>query len=129
MPSLNHVHLIGNIGANADLGRTPTGSSVATFRLATREVWQRGDQKKHHTEWHNIEVWNEQAEKAAQALRAGRLVSVIGSLRTDTWEKGGASFSRTKIVAHRILFLDASGSAEGADELAGVDPTTGPAPF
>jgi single-strand DNA-binding protein len=117
MPSLNSVQLIGNLGQDPDTKTIPGDRLVTTFRLATNERWKDGSELKTRTEWHNIEVWGNQAKTCADHLKTGRLVMIVGALRTDQWEKDGKPQSRTKVVAQRVLFLDGPDKqAAGAGE-------------
>src|SRR5262245_58655791 len=43
VPSLNHVMLIGHLGADPELRHTPKGTDIATFRMATTKRWKDAD--------------------------------------------------------------------------------------
>jgi single-strand DNA-binding protein len=121
MASLNEVRLIGNLGSDPEVKDIAGGKTVATFRLATNDTWKDAKgEKQERTEWHNIEVWAGQAKTVGQYLTKGRQVLVLGSLRTDSWEKDGQKHSKTKIVASRIVFLGAP--EKGAPDVAGDEP-------
>jgi single-strand DNA-binding protein len=119
--SLNEVRLIGNLGGDPEVKTLNGDKTVATFRIATNETWKDSSgQKQERTEWHNVEVWGNQAKTAGQYLTKGRSVLVLGSLRTDSWEKDGQKHSKTKIVASRVVFL---GSPDkGVVDFNGEDP-------
>jgi single-strand DNA-binding protein len=123
MASLNSVQLVGRLGKTPELKNTPNAGTLTTFTVATNERWRSNEETKVHTEWHNIEVWGPQAKACAQYLDKGRLVMVIGALRTDRWEKDGQPHSRTKVLAQRVLFLDGPEreTAEEASEQASAD--------
>ena len=106
MPSPS-VELIGNLGQDAETRTTPGGRLAATFRLATSERWKDGSELKTRTESPNIEVWGNEAKTCADHLKSGRIVTIVGTLRTDHWEKDGKPQSRTKVVTQRVLFPDA----------------------
>ncbi|MGH2443748.1 MAG: single-stranded DNA-binding protein [Chloroflexota bacterium] len=57
---------------------TPGGHSVATLRLATNE--------REEPEFHDVVVWRNLAEAAAQYLNKGRLLYVEGRLHGRTWQ-------------------------------------------
>jgi single-strand DNA-binding protein len=51
----SRVILVGRLTADPELKSTPSGKSVATFRLATDRVWTDQQGKKNEaTEFHNI---------------------------------------------------------------------------
>ena len=59
--SVNKVILVGHIGNKPEGRYTPSGTSTATFSLATNESWIDSDkEKKEHTEWHNIVAWDKE---------------------------------------------------------------------
>jgi single-strand DNA-binding protein len=62
---------------------------VATFTLATTERARRlpnGTEVPERTEWHNIVMWDGQAEFAEKYIRKGSRLLVEGKLRTRYWE-------------------------------------------
>mgnify|MGYP002065094524 CR=1 FL=1 len=60
---VNKVILIGNLGGDPELRQTPSGTSVATFTLATNETWTDKDgQKQERTEWHRIVAFGKLGE-------------------------------------------------------------------
>ena len=73
--SVNKVILVGHIGNKPEGRYTPSGTSTATFSLATNESWIDNDkEKKEHTEWHNIVAWNKLADFATEYLQKGQLI-------------------------------------------------------
>jgi len=58
---LNKVLLIGNVGKDAELRATPSGTQVLTFSLATSKSWTSNGEKKEKTEWHNIVFYGKTA--------------------------------------------------------------------
>lgn len=96
---LNKVQLIGNLGRDVDMRYAPNSKAVATFSMAV-------EGGKDKTEWTNVEVWEKTAENCAKYIGKGSKVYVEGKLKTESWEKDGHKFSRTVVVASRVLFLD-----------------------
>ncbi len=107
MAAVNKVILIGNLGRDPELKKTPSGVSVTDFSIATTERFNdKQGQRQEQTEWHNIVVWNQQAETAAQYLRKGSSVYIEGKLKTRSWDDNGQKRYKTEIVADRFQFLD-----------------------
>ena len=103
MASLNKVILIGYIGRDPEISRTPNGTAVCKFTVATTESrkdangnWQ------NETEWHNIVVWGQSAERVSQR-RKGEQVIVEGKLKTSSWDKDGVKMYKTEIVAWSVV--------------------------
>lgn len=106
MATINKVILIGNLGADPELRRTPTGAAVVSFSIATTEKFKGKDGAlKEETEWHNIVAWNRSAEVLAEYLKKGSSVYIEGKLRTRSWEDNGSKKYRTEILASNFQFL------------------------
>lgn len=107
MASVNSVTLIGHLGADPELRYTPSGQAVTNLRLATnRNYKDDSGEWQSIPEWHGITVWGEQAERAADQLRKGRLVYVEGRLQPRSYEKDGVKHYTYDIQASRVLGLD-----------------------
>jgi single-strand DNA-binding protein len=115
--SVNKVILIGNLGADPELRRTPNGVAVTNFSLATSRKFKAQDgQFREDTEWHNIVAWNKAAEIMAQYLKKGSKVYVEGFLQTRSWETDGVRKYRTEIVAREFHFLDSKPAGGGSNQ-------------
>ena len=107
--SLNKVMIIGNLTRDPDVRYTPTGSSVATFGIATNRSWTPADggEKQERVDFHNIVAWSKLADICGQLLHKGDKVYVEGRLQTREWEaQDGAKRNRTEIVADNFILLD-----------------------
>ena len=114
---VNKVILIGNLGKDAESKFTPSGTSVATFSIATS--WRQKDQQtgewKEHTDWHNIVLWR--AENVAPYLTKGTQVYVEGRLQTRNYEnKEGRKVYVTEVVADELILL---GGRQGGGDSGG----------
>ena len=78
MASVNKVMLIGNLGKDPEVRYTPSGAAVCNFSIATTDRWKNKDngQLEEKTEWHNIVVWDKQAENCKEYLAKGRMVYI-----------------------------------------------------
>lgn len=115
--SVNKVILIGRLGKDAESKFTPSGTSVATFSIATS--WRQKDQQtgewKEHTDWHNIVFWR--AENVAPYLLKGTQVYIEGRLQTRNYEnKEGKKVYVTEVVASELILL---GGRQGGGESGG----------
>lgn len=106
--SLNKVILIGNVGKDPDVRYTAKGDPVATFPLATSEVWRDKDaQMQERTDWHNIVAWRKLAEIIQELVRKGSRLFIEGRIQTRSYEdKTGEKRYITEIVAENMLILD-----------------------
>jgi single-strand DNA-binding protein len=95
--------LIGNLGKDAELKRTPSGAEYTVFTLATNESYKdRNGEWQSETEWHYVKVWGRSAERASQQLKKGAKVYVEGKLKS--YEVDGVR--RYEVSAHTWRSLD-----------------------
>ena len=106
--SINKVILVGHIGNKPEGRYTPSGTSTASFSLATNESWIDSDKgKQERTEWHNIVAWSKLADFATEYIQKGQLVYIEGRLQTRSWkDKGGNPRKTTEIVCTAITPLE-----------------------
>ena len=106
--SVNKVILVGHIGNKPEGRYTPSGTSTASFSLATNESWLDNEkEKKERTEWHNIVAWNKLADFATEYLQKGQLIYIEGKLQTRTYkDKDDVQHWKTEVVANVITPLE-----------------------
>ena len=106
--SVNKVMLVGHIGNKPEGRYTPSGTSTASFSLATNESWIDNEkEKKEHTEWHNIVAWNKLADFATEYLQKGQLIYIEGKLQTRTYkDKDDVQHWKTEIISNVITPLE-----------------------
>jgi len=85
----NRVELMGFLGKNPESKSTKkSGRTLAILSLATKTWWTgKDEQRKEKTEWHRIVVWNGLAEYAAEKLKKGDHLYVVGTLVSNVYEK------------------------------------------
>lgn len=104
--SVNKVILVGRLGADPEIRYTADGQPVATFRVATNEVWVKNGERQEHTEWHRIVAFGRLAEICGEYLSKGRQVYIEGRLRTRSFEdRDGHRRYVTEIVASDMRML------------------------
>lgn len=103
---LNKVYLIGNLTQDPEFKALPSGSSVASFSLATNRTWtDKQGQRQETAEYHNIVAYGKQAETISQYLKKGSLLFVEGRLQTRSWEaQDGQKKYRTEIIVDTFQF-------------------------
>ncbi|GBD24143.1 Single-stranded DNA-binding protein [bacterium HR29] len=122
MAGLNKVLLIGNTGRDMELRYTATGVAVGQFSLAvnSRRRSAAGDWEE-ATEWFNVVVFGDQAERLAQWITKGRQLFVEGRLQTRSWDDpDGNRRTRVEVVAQNVQLLgrpgDGDAGGRGAEE-------------
>ena len=116
MAGVNKVILVGNLGADPEVRRMPSGDPVVNLRIATSETWRdkNSGERKEKTEWHNVVIFNDNLAKVAeQYLKKGAKVYIEGALQTRKWEKDGVERYSTEVVLQKfrgeLQMLDARG--------------------
>ena len=80
---MNKVLLTGRLTRDPELRSLASGSSVATFGVATNEFRGNG---KERAEYHNVVVWDRLAQVCGQYLGKGQQVAIEGRLQTRQWD-------------------------------------------
>jgi len=115
---INHVILMGNLVADPELRYTPSGVSVATFRLAVNDNYTtQSGERRENAYFFNVKVWKKQAVNVANFLKKGKRALVEGRLTSRIYEKDGQKLSWVEISATSVTFLDRpTTTAEGGPE-------------
>jgi single-strand DNA-binding protein len=111
---INKVILIGNLGRDPEIRRLENGAVVAKFSVATNENFRdKNGEWQTATEWHDIVMWRQLAERAESTLKKGMQIYLEGKLTHRTWQdQDGNNRKSTEIVANSFRLL---GKREGAN--------------
>lgn len=114
---INKVILIGNLGRDPEVKHLEGGSVVARFPIATNENYRdKSGEWQTLTEWHNIVVWRQLAERAEKTLKKGMQIFIEGKLTTRKWQdKDGNDRYTTDVVANTLRILEKSSDGSGSD--------------
>ena len=101
----NTMSIKGRAGQDAELRFTPNGNAACSFSVAdtprkfNRDTNQWEDAG--HTLWQRVQVWGPEAEKAAEEVVKGSLVTVSGRVKADEWQdkQSGETRKSTTLVA------------------------------
>jgi single-strand DNA-binding protein len=82
---MNTVTVVGRVGRDASEGfrAFDSGKMKANFSVAVNR-WD-SNTKSEVTDWFNVEIWDKQAEFAAEYVKKGRLVAVDGAIANNRW--------------------------------------------
>ena len=120
---INKVQLIGRLGKDPEINRLDGGKCVAKFSLATSDNYKdKLGEWQESTEWHNVVVWGDLAERVEKNLRKSALAYVEGKVTYRKYtDKDGIERTVTDIVAAVVRGLE--------KKEATTDQPTAPAPF
>lgn len=116
--SINKVILVGNLGKDPEIRHSSDGAKIASFSVATSEVWKdrTTGERKDRTEWHRVVVFNDKlAEIIEKYTKKGSKVYLEGQLQTRKWtDTNGQDRYVTEIVLSKfkgeLTLLDTRGS-------------------
>lgn len=105
---INKVILVGNLGKDPEVRYLEGNVAVARFPLATNENYRdRNGNWQTRTEWHDVVLWRQLAERAEKSLKKGSMVFVEGKLTHRKWQDSqGQDRYTTEVVASLLRILD-----------------------
>lgn len=115
--NLNKVILAGRVTKDIEVRQTPTGTSVATFGLATNHVYyDKNKQKVENVQFTNVVFWGKQAETIGQYVIKGQVLLVVGRLQTRKWtDKSNSVRYSTEVIGEEFQFgAKPQGAADNA---------------
>ncbi len=112
---INKAILYGNLTRDPELKALPSGIQVANISVATNRTWKDKDgRKQENVEYHNVVVFNKQAELVGQYLRKGSPIYLEGRIQTRSWDdKDGVKKYRTEIIVENFQFGPKGGTGGG----------------
>ncbi len=140
MPFPRHsIQIVGNLGKNAEMRYTPSGSPVTQFSVAVSREWEQNNEKHKETTWYQVTCWNKLAEMTAQ-LHKGQQVLIVGRIKPDAttggpriWSRQDGTAGATFEVAAQEVWLSIYSGADGpqyvADESSQIPPEEEDIPF
>ena len=119
---VNKVTLIGRLGKDPEVRTLDNGTLVARVSIATDESYKdRQGEWQTLTEWHNIILWRELAQRAERTLKKGYLVYLEGKLTHRSWKDDqGINHNVTEIKANAFRVIQRGAQQNGARP---VEPT------
>ena len=111
---MNTVTVVGRVGRDAseDFKAFDSGKTKARFSVAVNR-WD-SKTKSEVTDWFNIEIWDKQAEFAAEYVKKGRLVAIDGRIANRRWVDKQTNNERETfyVIANNIRLLGSKRDAE-----------------
>ena len=103
-PQINRSIILGNVGRTPEL-RKFDNFMVMNLRVATSESWSRRDgETGEMTEWHQVAVFGEPAQRLEGQLEKGQRVLAEGMLQTRKYtDRSGRERRSTETRAHVVL--------------------------
>ena len=100
MAGFNKVILIGNLVADPELKKTPSGVSVTSFRIAVGRRFAGKDGEAPQADFIDIVAWRSTAEFITQYFTKGKPILVCGSIQSRNWtDQNGQKRYTVEVVA------------------------------
>ena len=114
---INKAIVIGRLTHDPELRATPQGKAVANLRIATNTFAGKDEEgnRKEHTEFHRLVLFDKLAEVAATYLKRGHLLYAEGRLQYRSWDDAeGLKRHSTEIVVETLQMLGGKEAATAA---------------
>lgn len=123
---VNKVTLIGRLGKDPEVRTLDSGTNIAKFSLATDESYKdKNGEWQTITEWHNVIMWRDMAERAEKLLKKGYLVYVDGKLTNRSWQdENGNTKYITEVRANTFRLLRNEFNSSQSNGAAKAAPTS-----
>ncbi len=115
---MNKVILMGRLTRDPELRTTPNGVSVCSFTIAVNRRFKNAEGS-YDADFINCVAWRQTGEFVSRYFTKGRMIAVVGSLQTRTYEKDGQKRYATEVQVDEAHFTESKGSAEGAGNTGG----------
>ena len=110
---LNRIIIMGRLVADPELRTTPTGTPVATVRLAVDRDFKNKQTGERETDFINVVAWRQTAEFVSRFFTKGRMAVVEGRLQIRPYtDRDGNKRTAAEVVAENIYFGDSRRDGE-----------------
>ena len=109
---MNKLFLMGRFTKDPDIRILESGTKIARYSLAVRRNSQ-------ITDFFNCTAFNKGAEFLERYFHKGDMITVIGRLQNNAYEKDGTTFHSNQIITDEHYF--AVGKSSGASQFVPVD--------
>ena len=111
--NVNKVMLTGRLVADPDVHHTKDSKPVVSFRLAVNRYTKKGEESK--ADFFRCVAFNGLAKVCEEYLKKGKLVAIVGQLKTSQYESEGKKQSSTEIVIDNLQMMDNKPSSQEAE--------------
>lgn len=106
---INKAILMGRLTRDPELRHTGSGTAVCSFSIAINS----GNGESQTTDYINCVAWNKTGEFVNKYFTKGRMIIVVGKIRTRTWDgQNGKKRYATEVEVNEVSF----GESKRADD-------------
>lgn len=103
--SINNVNISGNLGRDAELKSTASGTPALQFSVCVNDRTNQNGQWVDRPNWVPCVMYGNRANALSQHLLKGTKVSITGKLRQNQWERDGQKHSRLEVIVSEIELM------------------------
>ena len=108
---------MGRISQDLELKSTPSGAAVLSFNVAVEQSFAKPGEER-QADFISCVAWKNQAEFISKYFGKGKMIAIVGNLRTRTYEdKNGSKHYVTEVYVDSVSF-----TGEAAQGKAGEKP-------
>lgn len=117
---MNKVILMGRLTKDVELKVTPNGINVCDFSVAVDRRFQKAGSER-QADFINCRAWRNTAEFVSRWFSKGRMISVVGTLQTRTWDDNeGKKHYATEVIVDEAYFCGDKGNTNQSGGFGGA---------
>lgn len=101
---INRVVLVGRLTKDAEIRKTGSGITMATFTVACDRTKKKDEEKQ--ADFIRCIAWRQSAEYLEKYASKGMVVAVDGRLQTGSYEKNGQTHYTTDVICDTVKVLE-----------------------
>ena len=126
---LNNLTIMGRLTRDPEMKRTGSGVPVVQFTIAVEDDFAKDESGKKQVDFIECTAWRNDAEYIAKYFTKGRMIVVVGRLKTKGWtDKEGNKCRDTYVLVSSAYFGDSKkdgGQGSPTGNYAGNNPNYG----
>jgi single-strand DNA-binding protein len=128
MAGYEQTIIVGNVGRDVEVKQLNGGATVASFTIAVTTRWtdRNSQEKRERTTWYRVSAWNRLGEIAAQYVKKGTQIMVVGTVTANAFMgQDGEPRASLELRAETFQLLG-GGSNGGGQGSSGYDDYAAP---
>ena len=115
MNPVNSVLVEGNLCRDAEIKKSPSGTSICKLSIAVNRYFKSGDGFENEVSYFDVDTFGKTAEICAEKCQKGVGVRITGRLKQNRWtDSDGKSRSQVVIIGDHVEFRKKSQGSENA---------------
>jgi single-strand DNA-binding protein len=124
MPGYEQTIVVGNVGRDVEVKQLNGGATVSSFTVAVTTRWtdRNSQEKRERTTWYRVSCWNRLGEIAAQYVKKGTQIMVVGTVTANAFMgQDGEPRASLELRAETFQLLGGGGGSGGSGGSGGYD--------